>query len=106
MYREIQHLAIYSTRNKIRQIKILDVLKMLYQQCKYKERTVLTKEVIKNYFLAFNTLFFRWAISCGKPVIAPLWHQVVFQSLIKQCTVAIEIHVQGIVGNNNRKVWG
>ena len=74
--REFQHLAIYSmdsTRNKIRpQIKILDVLKMLYQQCKHKERTILTKKVVKNYFLAVNTLFFRSVISCGKPVIAPL----------------------------------
>ena len=69
---------------------------MLYQQCKHKERTILTKKAVKNYFLAFDTLFFRWAISCGKPVIAPFWHQVVFQFLIEQCMVALEIHVQGI----------
>jgi hypothetical protein len=57
-------------------------------------RTSLTKEVVKNYFSKFSALIIRWAMFCGKPVIVPLQCQVVFQSLIKQCTLVLKINVQ------------
>jgi len=36
-----------------------------------------------------------WAIVGGEPVIAPLRGQIVFQSLINQCMLVLEISVQG-----------
>ena len=51
----------------------------------------LTKEIVKNYFFAFNTLFVRWVMFRGEPVIAALWHQVVNHLLINQCTPRLEI---------------
>jgi len=57
--------------------------------------TSLTKEVVKNYLLKFSALIIRWAMFCGKPVITFFQHQIVFQSLIKQSTLVLEISVQG-----------
>jgi len=68
----------------------------LYQQHKLeKTRTGLTKEVVKNYRPEFGTLIASWAILGGKPLIAPLRGQIVFQSLTKQCMLVLEISVQG-----------
>ncbi len=51
----------------------------------------LTKEIVKNYFSAFNTLFVRWRMFRGEPVIAALRHQVVNHFFINQCTPRLEI---------------
>ena len=60
-----------------------------------KTRTSHTKEVVKNYLPNFSALIVSWGIFRGDPVIAPFWGQVVFQFLIKQCMLVLEISVQG-----------